>query len=220
MLLTEANIYRTEDSEQVTPHRSHFSSFASQRLKAWIYCASYTTKPQSVSLVSQTEKNLCLWTWCVERIFITLHWVRVVVAWPSIGFSIELFRSFIGSHDNFARTKTYFMLMEGLSRYFPGNKSILEDSQSKFKQLKRIMYKVGKEYLGRLMEWDSSVFDLWGKQQSPHMYALRTYFLNQRLINEIQKEIHYSTAGFPSFVWFFLTLHIGSELKALWENEE
>ena len=64
------------------------------------------------------------------------------------------FRSCIGSRDNFTKTKRYFMLMEGLGKYFLGNKSIFEGSQSKFKHfdkyVKSTMYKVGKEYLGRL----------------------------------------------------------------------
>ena len=37
------------------------------------------------------------------------------------------------------------------------------------------MYKVGEEYLERLREWDASVVDLLGMQQSSHMYALRTF---------------------------------------------
>jgi len=41
--------------------------------------------------------------------------------------------AWISSHDNFMETKTYFMLMEGLGRYFLGEKkTILEGSQSKF----------------------------------------------------------------------------------------
>lgn len=44
-------------------------------------------------------------------------------------------KSWIDSHDNFMKAKTYFMLIKGLGRYFPGNEPILERSQSKFEQI-------------------------------------------------------------------------------------
>ena len=76
-----------------------------------------------------------------------------VVALPSIGISTEQFRSW-NAHDNFVKTKTSFMLMEVLGRYFPGNKPVLVGSQSKFKHfdalVKSTMYEIGKEYLRRL----------------------------------------------------------------------
>lgn len=60
--------------------------------------------------------------------------MHVVVA-SSIGIAIQQFRSCIDPHDNFSKTKTYFVLTEGLVRYLPGNKSILKGLQSKFKHL-------------------------------------------------------------------------------------
>ena len=58
--------------------------------------------------------------------------------------------------------------MEGLGRYFPENKSILEGSPSKFKHfdalVKSTMYQVGKECLGS---------------------ALRTYVLKRRRPQQI-----------------------------------
>lgn len=77
-------------------------------------------------LVSQTEINLRspLNLFRLKNFFVFRR-ARVVVA-SSIEISIEHFRSCIGSHDNFAKTKTYFVLTEGLVRYFPGNKSILK----------------------------------------------------------------------------------------------
>ena len=41
------------------------------------------------------------------------------------------------------------------------------------------MYKVGRSICERLRGCSASVVDLWGKQQSPHMYVLRTYFWNR-----------------------------------------
>ena len=53
-----------------------------------------------------------------------------------MGISTEQFRSMGGSHDNFVKTKTYFMLMEDLGRYFPANKLILEGFTVSIKTLK------------------------------------------------------------------------------------
>ena len=56
------------------------------------------------------------------------------VSQTEFGISIEQFWSWIGSHDNFVKTKTRFILVGRLGRYSPpGHKPVLEGFQSKFK---------------------------------------------------------------------------------------
>lgn len=58
--------------------------------------------------VSRTERNCCL-PWSVKSVIYFKYWVFVVVARSrtqvNMGISIEQFRSRIGSHDNFVKTK-------------------------------------------------------------------------------------------------------------------
>lgn len=123
--------------------------------------------------------------------------MRVVVA-SSIEISIEQFLSCIGSHDNFARTKT-----EGLVRYFPGNKSILKVHSLNSNNFMR-------RWRVQRTKCERSIWEGWGDEiqmtfgesnECAIMYALRTYFyLILVLINYSLLSLH--PRGVSSFTFY------------------